>query len=80
MKLISNWRDAPRMYSIWALAAITTIQGGVLALLSQTQLDALVVFMPGWTWGELLQSTVAFLAITGGIGRLITQDIAQEVK
>jgi hypothetical protein len=71
MKLIDDWRDAPRMYSIWALAAITTIQGSVLAFLTPAQLAA--VALSGWTWGELLQSAVAFLAITGGIGRLITQ-------
>jgi len=77
MKLIENWRQAPRMYSMWALAAITTIQGSVLAFLSPEQLAAIVTGLPGWTWGELLQSAVAFLAVTGGIGRLITQDVSK---
>jgi hypothetical protein len=75
MKLIDDWRQAPRMYSIWALAAITTIQGSVLAFLSPAQLAAIVTGLPGWTYGELLQSVVAFLAVTGGIGRLIAQEV-----
>lgn len=74
MKLIPDWRRAPRMYSIWALAAIATIQGSVMAFLSPAHLGALVAGLPGWTYGDLLHSVVAFLAITGGIGRIITQE------
>jgi hypothetical protein len=75
VKIINNWRQAPRWYSVWALAAITTIQGSVLAFLTPAQLDSMA--LNGWTWGELLQSAVAFLAVTGGIGRLITQGDSQ---
>jgi len=71
MKLIPDWRAAPRMYSIWALSGIATIQGSVLAFLTPAQLESIA--FTGWTWGELLQSAVAFLAITGGIGRLVSQ-------
>lgn len=73
MKIISNWRDAPRMYSIWALSGIATIQGSVLAFLTPAQLDSIA--LAGWTWGDLLQGAVAFLAVTGGIGRLLTQEV-----
>lgn len=73
MRLIDNWREAPRWYSTWAFAAIATIQGSVLAFLTPAQLDAFVLFYPTLTWGELVQALVAFLAITGGIGRLIYQ-------
>lgn len=75
MRLIDDWRQAPRWYSVWALAAITTIQGSVLAFLSPEQLAAVAV--SGWTYGDLLQSVVAFLAVTGGIGRLIAQDVSK---
>jgi hypothetical protein len=73
MKLIPDWRQAPRWYSTWAFASIATIQGSLLAFLTPEQLAAIVTGLPGWTYGELLQSVVAFLAVTGGIGRLIAQ-------
>jgi hypothetical protein len=73
-KFIPELRQAWRLYSVWAFAAITTIQGSVLAFLTPAQLAAIVTGLPGWTWGELLQSVVAFLAVTGGIGRLIAQE------
>ena len=73
MKLIDNWRDAPRMYSMWAFTSIATIQGSVLAFIAPEQLAAPVLFMPEWTWGALSQAVVACLAVTGGIGRLISQ-------
>jgi hypothetical protein len=75
MKLIDNWRQAPRMYSVWALSGIATIQGSVLTFLTPEQLATIVTGLPGWTWGEVLQSAVAFLSVTGGIGRLITQEV-----
>lgn len=73
MKLIENWRDAPRWYSTWAFASIATIQASVLAFLSSEQLAAPILFYPAWTWGAAAQAVVAFLAVTGGIGRLISQ-------
>lgn len=73
MKLIENWRDAPRWYSTWAFASIATIQASVLAFLTSEQLAAPILFMPSWTWGSATQAVVAFLAVTGGVGRLISQ-------
>lgn len=73
MKLVENWRDAPRWYSTWAFASIATIQGSVLAFITPEQLAAPVLFYPSWTWGAASQAVVAFLAVTGGIGRLISQ-------
>ena len=74
MKLIDNWRDAPRWYSTWAFTSIATIQASVLAFLSSEQLSAPILFYPSWTWGQGAQAVVAFLAVTGGIGRLISQE------
>lgn len=74
MTLISNWRDAPRWYSTWAFASIATIQASVLAFITPEQLAAPILFYPSWTWGAASQAVVAFLAVTGGIGRLISQE------
>jgi len=74
MKLIENWRDWPRMYSMWAFTSIATLQGSILAFISTEQLAAPVLFYPSMTWGSAFQALVAFLAITGGIGRLIAQE------
>jgi 4-hydroxybenzoate polyprenyltransferase len=73
LKPIPDWRKAPRLYSIWALASIASIQGSVLSFLTPMQLAAMA--FSGWTWGEVAQGVVAFLAVTGGIGRLLTQDL-----
>ena len=73
MKLIDNWRDWPKFYSTWAFASIATIQGSMLAFITPEQLQAAILFYPSLTWGELSQSVVAFLAVTGGVGRLIAQ-------
>jgi hypothetical protein len=73
MKLIENWREAPRMYSMWAFTSIATIQGSVLAFINPEQLAAAILFYPSMTWGGLVQAVIAFLAVTGGIGRLIYQ-------
>ena len=74
MKLIENWKQAPRMYSVQALAAITALQG-IGAYLSAEHLAAPIVFMPDWTYGAALQAATAFLGITGTISRLIAQDL-----
>ena len=73
MKLIDNWKDAWRWYSTWSFASIATIQGSVLAFITPEQLAAPVLFYPEWTWGAASQAVVAFLAVSGGIGRLISQ-------
>ena len=77
MRLIENWRQAPRMYSVQALAAIATIQGSV-AFLTAEQLAAQILFFPSWTWAGLAQSVTAFLGITGMVARLIAQDLPQQ--
>lgn len=79
MKLIENWRDAPRWYSTWAFASIATIQGSVLAFITPEQLEAAILFYPSMTWAALVQAVVAFLAVTGGIGRLIYQPKKEDV-
>lgn len=76
MKLINNWRDAPRMYSMWAFGAIATIQGTVLTFITSEQLAARILFAPTWTYADAVQAVVAFLAVSGGIGRLIAQEPA----
>lgn len=74
MKLIEDWRQAPRWYSTWAFTSIATIQASVLAFISSEQLAAPILFYPSWTWGQAAQAVVAFLAVTGGVGRLISQE------
>lgn len=72
-ELVENWRDAPRWYSTWAFASIATIQGSVLAFITEKQLAAPVLLYPSLTWGEASQAVVAFLAVTGGVARLLSQ-------
>lgn len=74
MKLVQDWKDAWRWYSTWAFTSIATIQGYILAFLTPEQLAAPVLFYPTWTWGTATQAVIAFLAVTGGIGRLISQE------
>lgn len=73
MKLIENWKNAWRWYSTWAFASIATIQASVLAFITPAQLDSAVLFYPSMTWGAVAQAVTAFLAVTGGVGRLISQ-------
>lgn len=73
MKLVDNWREAWKWYSTWAFGSIATIQGSVLAFVTEQQLAAPILFYPSWTWGQAAQAVVAFLAVTGGLGRLISQ-------
>jgi hypothetical protein len=74
MKLIDNWKQAPRMYSVQALAVIATIQGAA-AYLSPEQLASQIPFLAAWTWGGAIQSATSFLGITGLVARLIAQDL-----
>lgn len=73
MKLVENWKEAWRWYSTWAFTSIATIQGSVMTFITAEQLAAPVLLFPEWTWGKLAQAVVAFLAVTGGIGRLVSQ-------
>lgn len=76
MKLVNNWRDAWRWYSMWAFAAINVISGagGITAYLTPQMLAAKVLFFPAWTWAEVVFAIIAFLAVTGGIGRMLSQE------
>lgn len=74
MKLIDNWRQAPKMYSVQALAVIGALQTTA-SFLSPEQLLAPVPFYPMWTWGSLIHSATAFVGITGTFARLISQDL-----
>jgi hypothetical protein len=78
MTLIKNWRDAWKWYSTWAFASIATIQTSVLVFVTPAQLAAPVLFYPTWTWEMASQAVIAFLAVTGGIGRLISQSPKSE--
>jgi len=75
MKLISTWRSWWRMYSEWAFAAILTIQGSIVAYLTPAQLAAPFLLYPGLTVMQFIAGVVSLLAITGGIVRLIPQDL-----
>jgi hypothetical protein len=75
MKLIDNWRQWPRMYSQWAFATILGLQGSVLAFLSSDQLAAPLLPWLTLTWGQAIQSLTAALAVSGFVGRLISQSI-----
>ena len=77
MKLISNWRSAPRMYSVQALACITTVQAA-LAYLSPEQLAAPMPLYPALTWAAAAQALTAFLGVTGTLARLIAQDLPEQ--
>lgn len=76
MKLIENWQQAPRMYSVQAFAAIAAVQGCA-AYLSTEQLAAPILFYPSITWGGGIQAITAFLGITGTVARLIAQDLSK---
>lgn len=80
IKLIDDWKQAPRMYSIWAFTSIATLQGSVMAFITQEQLQAPILLYPSMTYGTALQAVIAFLAVTGGIGRMIAQPVAPEAK
>lgn len=75
MKLIDNWKQWPKMYSQWAFITIAALQANVLVFLSTSQLAAPALFVSA-TWGELIQSVTAGLAVTGFFARLIDQGIA----
>lgn len=77
MKIIDNWKQAPRMYSVQALAAIAALQAGA-AYLTPEQLASPILFAPGWTYASALQAATAFLGITGMLARLIAQDLPQQ--
>jgi len=74
VKLIDNWKQAPKMYSVQALALIGTLQG-IAAYLTPEQLAAPMLFAVDWTYGGAIQAVSAFAGITGTVARLIAQDL-----
>ena len=72
MKLVDNWKEAPRWYSMWAASAVVTL-GGIGAYLTPEMLTAPVLFLDGWTYQKVLSALTAFFGVTGLIGRLISQ-------
>lgn len=77
MKLIDNWRDAPRMISVRALALIAAVQS-VLAVVPNDYLDLVVPFTAATTWRGLAVALTIAAAAIGAIGRLIDQSIATD--
>ena len=75
MKLVDDWKKAARWYSVQAFAAIATIQGSILIYVTPDQLAAPTLFLD-MTWGGLVNAITAFLAVSGGVGRIIAQDSA----
>ena len=73
VKLVEDWRDFWKWYSTWALTTIGGIQTYVLTYATPEQLAAPILFYPSMTWGQGVASLTTFLAVTGFIGRLISQ-------
>lgn len=73
MRLISNWRDAPRWYSMWAAGAVVAL-GSIGGYLTPDMLAAPILFLPDWTWGRALSTVTAFIGVSGIVGRLISQE------
>jgi len=79
MKLISNWRDAPKWYSIWAGTVVVSL-GSMGAYLTPEMLAAPVILLPDWTYGKALSAVTAFFGVTGIIGRLVSQTPEPKVE
>lgn len=71
MKLIHNWREAWKMFSVQALIFIGAVQG-ILAVLSP---EALAAAVPGTgvTWGSLGAAMTVAAAVIGAVGRIVDQ-------
>ena len=76
MKLIHNWRDAWKMFSVQALIFIGAVQG-ILAVLSP---EALAMPLPGTgvTWGALGATLTVTAAVIGALGRIIDQGMSDK--
>lgn len=75
MKLISNWRDAWKMFSVQALALIAFAQT-TLAVVPSEYLALTVPFTTSTTYSSLLVFLTIAAALIGGITRLIDQGIS----
>lgn len=77
MKLVDNWKEAWKWYSVWSAGAVVTL-GGIGSYLTPEMLAAAVVFFPDWTWAKVLSSVTAFFGVTGLLGRLISQSPVEQ--
>ena len=74
MKLISNWRDAWKMFSVQALLLIGAIQG-ILAVLSESTLQEHILGTDV-TWGALGAALSVSVAVIGAFSRIIDQGMS----
>mgnify|MGYP003644260540 CR=1 FL=1 len=71
MKLIPNWKNAVKMYSVRAMAAAASLQAAWL-----TMPDDIKATLPSST-PKVLGFSLIVLMIVGIFGRLISQEIEQ---
>lgn len=76
MKLIHNWRDAWKMFSVQALLLIGGIQG-VLAVLSEATLQQKILGTDV-TWAALGAALSVSVAVIGALGRIIDQGMSDK--
>jgi hypothetical protein len=74
MKLIENWRKAPKMLSVQAFLLIGGVQS-IQLVLSAENLASSVLFFPDLTWNTVFNSTIVALTIFGVVGRVIHQSL-----
>ncbi len=77
MKLIHNWRDAWKMFSVQALIFIGAVQG-ILAVLSEDTLQQKILGTDT-TWGALAAALTVIVAVIGALGRIIDQGMTDKV-
>lgn len=75
MKLIENWRQWYRMFSVQMLLFITGLQG-ILAVLPPDAQDARLPFIDA-TYREVGLALTIAAAVFGMVGRMIDQGIAK---
>lgn len=69
MRLIANWRKAPRMFSVQALAVIAALPAAWLAIPDEAKAMIPAQWVPWISTG---------LAVAGLIGRLVDQGTAED--
>jgi hypothetical protein len=75
MKLVPNWKQYYKAFSMQALAFIAFLQG-VMVVLPASALDARVPFIE-MSYRDVGVALTVAAAILGGIGRLIDQKIPE---
>jgi hypothetical protein len=73
-RLVYNWRDWYKMFSVQALGVIAMLQGA-LAVLPYEALQAELPFTDT-TYGQVLVALSIATAVIGGIGRIVDQKLA----